>query len=307
MSFATVTLTSRAAALLTAVAFAVVPAAVAPDASAAAPSFSVTPATGNFGKVTLTNTAIKTFRVKNTSKVDLMFEVRDFSNPYYFGQVLPTDGVGHCMVDAGTETHYWGVAPGGTCDFQVEFVPHTDGNWRETYPVKSSYVVSAFSAALADDYVHGPAGPLLASRTLKLTGKGVTPKIKVVPGTVNFGTVDTNGAGVMTAQVVNKSDIGLVIREQNYAGTEPFRFIYVPSTVSDGQCQTSDDLYWSIDPGDSCTVRVLVSSPTGGNHSAKLQLQVLRPAWTGYNPLPASAVLRLGGVKVKVHGSGHPG
>ncbi|WP_188113520.1 choice-of-anchor D domain-containing protein [Nocardioides humilatus] len=304
----------RLIALLTTAAVVTVPALVAPTVEAApGAKFTVSPGAGNFGKVTLTASETKTFTVKNTSQMQLVFQVDQVDGAINFGQNLPTTGDGHCMVDTGGDPHFWGVAPGGTCDFEIEYAPHQGPDWQVTYAHKGSFTITAFEAALTDVYVHGPASGALVAKTLKVSGKGVTPKVKINPATVNFGTVHTNGAAVYGTMVTNKSDIPLEVRPTNYAGHEPFEFIFPNGELYDGLCRATDggtgELYMTILPGESCEVRVLAQGPTGGNHTDQLQLLVGRSDLddSGYHSGWSGHVQSLVYVKVKVHGSGHPG
>ncbi|WP_188113521.1 choice-of-anchor D domain-containing protein [Nocardioides humilatus] len=287
---------------MTAASFAALPAAITPSASAAEPSFRVSPGTGNFGKVTYSNSPKKVFTVKNTSKVDLMFEITSVTPETQYSLALRTSGSEHCMVDAGSETHYWGVEPGGTCDFEIEFIPVDEDDYPPGKSVKGSLLVSAYSAAIGGDYVHGPSSGVLNTKTVKLSGKGVEPKVKVTPGTVNFGRVDSEGTAERTVTLTNKSDVPLAMLVDSQLFNAPFKFVYINSQDGDGECRTSDGYYWTVLPGESCTARVQVNEPGDSVETDFLSVELARGVGPYYQGPPSGDVIGYFEIQVKVTG-----
>jgi outer membrane protein OmpA-like peptidoglycan-associated protein len=207
---------------------------------ATGPGFAASPATGDFGKVNVGQTASTTFTVAN-----------DAVGPGADPLVFPSNGatiVGTSASQYAIQSNSCSsqtVAPGASCTVTVRFQPTSTGGKPATLRFESN----------------------AGRRDLALGGRGTQPVFEAAPTTADLGVVPVGLTGfpetvtvTNTATGQNAGALSIPAGGVTLAGTDPTEF----TIVSDG---CSDQV---LDPEATCTVDVALSPTSVGAKSATL-------------------------------------
>ena len=149
------------------------------------PTFSISPASLNFGNVNNTTTKMDSVTVTNTGTANLIISSVTSTNTVF--TVTPTTGV---------------IAPGLTQKFYVTFAPLTNG-------LKNGFIVFNHNAANVKD-------------SISVSGTGVTgasPYFSVSPTSLNFGNVNISSTKMDSVTVTNIGTANLIISSVTSSNT----------------------------------------------------------------------------------------
>jgi hypothetical protein len=202
-----------------------------------APTATLTPATYNFGSVTVGSTSSQlVLRLTNTSNVPLHTTGSLSSSPAFV--LLRT---------ATTCTDTTVLAPGGACDLPVDFSPTAVGTVTGTISIGSE----------------------AGTETATLTGTGIAPTATLTPASYNFGdvTVGTASSQVLL-QFTNTSSITL--HPGNATGTvRDLHFLNTASTTCTG---STGSAVVTLSPGASCILAIDFAPTTAGAQTGTVSI-----------------------------------
>jgi hypothetical protein len=149
-----------------------------------APTFTVSPTTLAFGKVTANAKKTVTVTVTNTSETPMLFNAYfPQGSKYEVGFPPPFDSP-LCNKLGNT------VAPNATCPIEVSFKPIDYGSVRDKLTIVGTQVF----------------GPKSVTKTLNVSGTGIAPTFTVSPTSLKFGNVTVQDTKTVTVTVTNTSE-----------------------------------------------------------------------------------------------------
>ncbi|MCX6401903.1 MAG: choice-of-anchor D domain-containing protein [Propionibacteriales bacterium] len=220
--------------------------------AAAAPTFTLTPATLAFGNVTVSGSKVLSTVVKNTSTVPLRFRPAYPSGSSYAD---PDVVVAYPNACQGGDRIF---QPGESCNLYVEFRPISTGSKPGSIPVE------AFR-------LDGPFATVLATKTLTTSGTGVVAAFSMSPTTLAFGNMTLSGSKVLSTVVTNDSSTPLRIRPRYPAGS----MYATPEFVGayPDVCESSERI---LQVGESCHLYVEFRPTSTGSKPGSIPVEAYR-------------------------------
>lgn len=194
-------------------------------------AISATPSTVNFGDVAAgASSPTRVITVKNNGG----------STTSHLGGVTMTPNLGDFVIVSNTCTPQVGpLAPNGTCDVAIRFVPQSSGARTATFTINAEQGGTATST---------------------LTGVGVAPAaLSFFPASLSFTTQPAGTTGAQSVTVVN-------------AGTAPVNMTIAISGTNAVDFTQTNSCGSSIAPGAFCTITVTLQSATSGAKTASMNV-----------------------------------
>ena len=253
-----------------------------------APTFTVARTPVAYGDLTVGATTTRTLTVTNTSQIPLMFDPSTPAETVFGSSPVGGDQSCASYSDFGGALEYAAVAPGDSCTLTGTFSPDELG------AVSSGMTVTAYDPV----DVLTPFGPARATKSFRVSGKGVPATITVSPKSLSFGQVPVNTFKSLPLTVTNTSDIPLEMHTLSADGS-PFQAYAGGGANACAELgPLGGDEPVLVAPGGHCTITVAFSPTSRGYESGGVGIAAYRGhTELGYpsGPLQASAVVNTTG------------
>ncbi|MCW2785573.1 MAG: hypothetical protein JWP74_2090 [Marmoricola sp.] len=248
-----------------------------------------------FSRVLVSTELDKTTVLKNGSTVSLVF-VPTFPTASGYTAIANDTDATSCYKSSQSLV----VGPGQSCTLHVGFAPKSATALNATLNVAGH-----LSTAAAGTYSGDTSGSLAAAVAVKLTGTGTAPTYTATPKSLAFGAVTNNGSKELDTVVKNTSTIPLYLKP---VFSDSHYDLPVLATGNTTDCVVRTAAHRTglrLDPGSSCTLRVLFSPTAGVAPKASIALDAYRAPASGAPYVDAQDLgLKVASVPVALTGTG---
>lgn len=240
-----------------------------------------------FSKVLLTERVQKSTVVKNTSLGAVALAPVYPTDAGYLPPQANSD-TSSCYKLVGSAYVSRVVGPAESCTLYVDFAP------RSVASLPGTLTAPAYASKAAPGAYVKPSGLQVATVTVKLTGTGVGPTYTATPKTLAYGSVTISASKELSTVVKNTSTLPLYLRPV-FADSAYDLPLLTTGNTSDCVVRTATRRTGlRLDPGSSCTLRVVFAPKVGSATKSTVALDAYRAPTNGAPYVDKAAAQDLG-------------